>query len=114
MPAAYAIDQDWRGWAGAETVQAYMANQDFVVRPATEYADPTMDDDLNLIWTQVRKAIVDGTWNLVYAKNDGAFNYLLSQMIKNANGYGFETCAELGRSEAAMWRQMVQDIQNAE
>jgi putative aldouronate transport system substrate-binding protein len=91
-----------------------MANQHFVVKPATPYTDATMDDDLNLIWTQVRKAIVDGTWNLVYAKNDGEFNYLLNQMIKNADGYGYETCAEFARNEAARWWSMVQAIQSGE
>jgi putative aldouronate transport system substrate-binding protein len=112
--AEYAIDQDWRDWAGVQNVQAYMANQHFVVKPATPYTDATMDDDLNLIWTQVRKAIVDGTWNLVYAKNDGEFNYLLNQMIKNADGYGYERCAEFARNEAARWWSMVQVIQSGE
>ena len=112
--AEYDIDQDWRDWAGVETVQDYMATTNYVVKPATEYADPTMDDDLNLIWTQVKKAITDGTWNLVYAKSDGEYNYLLTQIVKNADGYGYETCEAWGETEAARWWQMVEALNAAQ
>ncbi|HPF88495.1 MAG TPA: hypothetical protein PK537_10635 [Candidatus Limiplasma sp.] len=112
--AEYDIDQDWRDWAGVETVQEYMGNQNYVVKPATEYTDPTMSDDLDLVWKQVKKAIVDGTWNLIYAKSDGEFNYLLTQLKKNADGYGYQTCVEFAQNEADRWWQMVEALKAEE
>lgn len=96
------MEQDWRDYTGALTSLEYLKSKDFIVAPATSFKDTEMTDEFEIMWNQVTKCIVNGTWNAIYAKNDMEFNYIVNDMIKKANNYGYEECKEWSQNEAAI------------
>ena len=75
-----------------------------MVAPGTSYAIGVRSDELKVKWTQVTKTIKDGTWNAIYAKNDGELNYLINDMIRKAKAYGYDDCVAWAQNEAAIRR----------
>ena len=98
------IEQDWRDYTGFDNIQAFLESRDYTVAPGTSYSIGVRGDDLKVKWTQVTKTIRDGTWNAIYAKNDGELNYLLKDMANKAKAYGYEECVAWSLSEAAIRR----------
>ena len=99
--ASCEIEQDWRDYTGATTSLEYLKGKTFRVAPATTYKDTEMTDEFEVMWNQVTKCIVNGTWNAIYAKNDKEFEYIVNNMIKSANAYGYAKCKEWSLNEAA-------------
>ncbi|MGN0507415.1 MAG: extracellular solute-binding protein [Lachnospiraceae bacterium] len=99
--ASCEMEQDWRDYTGAATSLEYLKGKTFRVAPATTYKDTEMTDEFEVMWNQVTKCIVNGTWNAIYAKNDKEFEYIVNNMIKSANAYGYAKCKEWSLNEAA-------------
>ena len=104
LPAQSDIEQDWRDYTGFDNIQDFLGSRNFKVAPGTSYSIGVRSDDLKVKWTQVTKAIKDGTWNAIYAKNDGEFNYLIKDMQNKARAYGYEECVAWSQNEAAIRR----------
>lgn len=98
------IEQDWRDYTGFDNIQAFLESRDYTVAPGTSYSIGVRGDALKVKWTQVTKTIRDGTWNAIYAKNDGELNYLLKDMANKAKAYGYEECVAWSLNEAAIRR----------
>lgn len=103
-PAKTDIEQDWRDYTGFENTQSFLGGHKYVVAPGTSYAIGVRSDELKVKWTQVTKTIKDGTWNAIYAKNDGELNYLINDMIRKAKAYGYDDCVAWAQNEAAIRR----------
>ena len=81
-PAQSVIEKDWRDYFKVTNVNEYMKKGKYLVVPGTSYSEPKRSDELELIWTQVTQAIKQYSWRAIYAKNDGEFNYHVSEMIR--------------------------------
>ena len=95
-------EKDWREYNGAVSSLEYIKTKNFVVAPATTFKDTEMTDEFEIMWNQVTKCIVNGTWNAIYAKNDKEFEFIVNNMIKQANAYGYEECKAWSQNEAAI------------
>ena len=102
IPANSDIEQDWRDYTGFDNVQDLLGSHRFTVAPGTSYSIGVRSNELKIKWTQVTKAIRDGTWNAIYAKNDGEFNFLIRDMTSKANAYGYADCVAWSQNEAAL------------
>lgn len=98
------VEQDWRDYTGFSNIQSFLDSRKFTLAPGTSYSTSPKNSELKVTWTQVTKTIKDGTWNAIYAKNDGEFNFLIKEMIKKAKAYGYDTCVEWSANEAAIRR----------
>ena len=108
--ASYEIYQDWRDYTGCMTSDQYMSGHNYLVMPDIPYSESAKDAELSVIWSQVAKTIVNYSWRAIYAKNDGEFNYHISEMRKMCNQYGFDKCLEWCNQEAAIKWQLTQDL----
>ena len=101
----YEIQQDWRDYTGFTLAEQYMENTcDYVIKPETTHAESSKSTDLTLEWKNVTNAIVTYSWRAIMAKNDGEFNYHVSEMKKLCNEYGYADCVAWSQAEAdAIW-----------
>lgn len=96
------IEQDWRDHVGYDYVQEYMGSRNYTLIPGTSYSEPKRPKELELIWTQVKQAVTKKySWQAIYAKSDGEFDYLIQQMIKTCKEYGYDQILEWSREQAA-------------
>lgn len=100
------IEQDWRDKTGCKSVNEYMESGKYVVAPLTSYSQSTKDDELKTTWNQVTECITNGSWNAIYAKNDAEFDKIVTNMKKDAAKYGYDTCVEWSKNEAAIKRSL--------
>lgn len=95
------LEQDWRDYVGYDYTQDYMESRDYTLIPGTSYSEPKRSDELELIWTQVKQAIVTYSWRAMYAKNDAEFDYQIQQMVKTCNEYGYDQILAWSQEQAA-------------
>ncbi|MGN0435752.1 MAG: extracellular solute-binding protein [Wujia sp.] len=100
--AQYEIEADWREFTGANSINQYMLKTDYVVMPGSDYVASVKSDELKATWSQVTTEITTGSWKAIYAKTDEEFDQIVDQMIKNANGFGYQECLEWSKNEAAI------------
>lgn len=98
--AVYEIDQDWRDVTGANSVNEYMLKTDYIVQPGSDYAASVKSDELKTTWAQVSTAITTGSWKAMYAESDEEYDKIVDEMIKDANGYGYQECLDWCLDEA--------------
>ncbi len=89
LPAQTQIEQDWRDWADAVSVEDYLGKGKFVVAPGSAFSIGTKDEDLQMKANQMQTCIKTGTWNALYAKSDAEFDSLVAKMTEEAKGYGY-------------------------
>ena len=96
-----AAEADWREFTGGVNNQQYMETTNYTVYPTiSEYSMPEKDAELNLKWDQVKVAVVNGTWNAIYAKDDATFDSVVSQMRTDAEAYGYQDCVDWCKEQA--------------
>lgn len=96
----YEILNDWRAWSGFTTQDELLESRDFVIAVGTTYSEMPRDDELELKWQQVSKAICDYSWQAIYAPNDDEFNNIVAEMKDVTAGYGYEEVCQFYRDEA--------------
>lgn len=96
----FEILDDWRNFTGFTTFDQYLDSRGHVVAPGTTYAETKRDDELELKWQQVSKAIQDGSWKAIYAANDAEYDAAVAEMITLTKGYGYDEVADFYREEA--------------
>jgi multiple sugar transport system substrate-binding protein/putative aldouronate transport system substrate-binding protein len=96
------IEQSWRDFHGGikRTTEYLRNNGHFSVSIGSRYSARRMSRELTTIWNQVKNAIVDGSWDAIYARSDEEFDAIVAQMIANAKAYGYDTCIEWIEEEA--------------
>ncbi len=100
------IEQDWRDHVGFDYIQEYMESGNYSVIPGTSYSQPKRSAELEVTWTQVTEAIKTYSWRAIYAKNDGEFDYLVNQMIKICDEYGYDDLLEWSLEQAEVRYQL--------
>ena len=108
--ATYAIQEDWRAWAGVSLADQYFERiGKYTVMPDIPYSESVRNDALKVKWDKVTKAIVDNSWLAIYAKADGEFNMHINNMKRQCNAYGYAECVEWSKGEAAVKWQLAQE-----
>ena len=111
--ASYAVQEDWRAWAGVSLADQYFEKiNKYNVMPDIPYSENVRDDALKVKWSNVTKSIVNNSWLAVYAKADGEFNMHIRNMINQCKNYGYEECVEWSKQEAAVKWQLSQEQAN--
>lgn len=110
--ARNAMEEDWRDVTDATTVQDYLEDRNFKVAVGTEYSAGSRSDELDIIWNQVTDAIVDYSWQAIYASSDAQFNFIVNDMINAANSFGYDECVAWCVAEAAARYALEQAVLN--
>ena len=93
-------EKDWRDTTGAESQWEYLETTQYTVIPAANYAEKSRSSELDLVWEQVKKEIVNGSWKAIYAKDDDEFASYVKDMRDTCNGYGYDDCVTWCKKEA--------------
>ena len=109
-----AVEQSWRDWAGAVRADEFLDNNGYTaVAIGTKFAMATPDNDLELVWTQVRECIKQGSWQAIYSESDAEFDYRVGKMIKDAKAYGYDECIEWAAAQAQLRKAAENDAKGA-
>ena len=84
----------------------------FTLSPASSYAKPEMEAELQTTWKQVTTTIKNSSWEAMYAKTDAEFDKIVANMKKEANNYGYDKCVEWSKEEAAKRKACEDALQN--
>lgn len=95
------IEQDWRDYTSSDSVNDYFEQREYVVAPGTSFTIETKEDEFKTTWSQVTTEIKNSSWKAMYAKTDSEYEKIINQMIKNAKSYGYDTCVEWSKKQAA-------------
>ena len=95
-------EADWREKTGSTSAQEYLDSTDYSLVPKPVYSSEEKEPELELQWQQVTKAIREGTWKAMYAKNDKEFESRVKKMIEAADGYGYGACVKWCEKDAAL------------
>jgi len=93
------IEQDWRTKTGFNDTQSYIESKNYSVIPGVSFGEGTRDAELSLKWNNVRNAIVQLSWQAMYADSDSKFNSLINQMTIQCKGYGYNDCVTWSKEE---------------
>lgn len=105
------LEQDWRDHVGYDYTQDYMESLNYTLIPGTSYSEPKRDDELDVIWEQVKQAVTTYSWRAIYAKSDAEFEYQVKEMIRICNEYEYDRILEWSREQAAV-RYELQQAEN--
>ena len=95
-------DAAWREYTGANGTQSYMSTVNYtMISTVSSYSEPERLPDLELKWNQVKTAVVNGTWNAMYAKSDEEFESIVAKVRKDCDAYGYAECIDWCREQAA-------------
>lgn len=95
-------DKDWREFTGCTTVEEYMENTDYRVMIATTYSESSKSAELDVVWNQVAEAIVNYSWQAIYAESDEEFDSIVKEMRGRVRAYDpQEQCRAWCEGEAA-------------
>lgn len=86
------IEQDWRDFTGAVSVNEYIKGHSYVVIPEVYYEATEKSSELQEAWKQVAECIEKGSWDAVYAKSEDEFEDIIERMQAEAMELGYEKC----------------------
>lgn len=97
-----ALGEDWSTYMGADTTMEYLEkNNKILVAPGSSYSVPEADSNITTVRGQCKSAIVDGSWKMIFAKDDAEFDSLKKDMQKTAKGLGYDDVLEVDMKNAA-------------
>jgi len=97
-----ALDEDWSTYMGADTTMEYLEKNDkILVAPGSSYSVPEADSNITTVRGQCKSAIVDGSWKMIFAKDDAEFSSLKKDMQKTAKGLGYDDVLKVDMKNAA-------------
>ncbi len=97
------VEKDWRDHFGVSSVEEYMQSTNYTV--CKEYSFPAKTDDFKTTWSSVTDIIVTYSWRALYANSDAEFDKIVSDMIQQANSYGYQDCVQWSVDQAALRHQ---------
>lgn len=97
------VEKDWRDHFGVSSVEEYMQSTNYTV--CNEYSFPAKADDFKTTWSSVTDIIVTYSWRALYANSDAEFDKIVSDMIQQANSYGYQDCVQWSVDQAALRHQ---------
>lgn len=107
------IEADWREVTGCSTVSERIEKTNYLLIPGTTYSGGVKSDELQVIWNQVATCIKDNSWRAIFAKSEEEFDQIVSEMISQANEYGYDQCVEFQQNEATLRAQAEDELKAA-
>lgn len=98
--ASCEMEQAWREFTGAVSVNEYIRGQGYVVIPEVNYQATTKGSELEACWEQVAECIENGSWDAVYAESEAEFEQVITRMQEEAVQLGYEKCTAWCEYEA--------------
>lgn len=94
------VEQDWRDHFNVSSVEEYMGTTKYTV--CDEFSFASKSDDFKTTWKGVTDIIVTYSWRALYANSQEEFNTIVSEMIQQANAYGYQDCVQWSVEQAAL------------
>jgi hypothetical protein len=92
--AASKLDKSWKTAMGAESMVDYIKkNNMLAVAAGNSYVAPTDTADIKNKREQCGKAVVDASWQMVFAKDDAKFNSIWTDLKAQLKGFGWDDVA---------------------
>ncbi|MDE6357105.1 MAG: extracellular solute-binding protein, partial [Eubacteriales bacterium] len=80
---------DWREKMGANySIEFLEKNNQIAIEPGSGYNSPPEGSKMTTLRGQIKSAIVENSWKMVFAKDENEFNSYLQQMRDTAYGLG--------------------------
>jgi multiple sugar transport system substrate-binding protein/putative aldouronate transport system substrate-binding protein len=90
--AATKLDKDWQAAYGAENMLDYITKHNMLsVAPGNSYVAPTDSEDIKNARSQCSSVVVNTSWQMVFAKDQAAFDSLWADMKTQLQGLGWES-----------------------
>jgi multiple sugar transport system substrate-binding protein/putative aldouronate transport system substrate-binding protein len=107
-----AAETDWREKTGAFNFQDYMLNRagGYRVSLGTTYSEPVRSAELKNVWEQVITAIVNYSWQAIYAETPQQYNEIVAEMISVTKEYGYDQCIEWSENEAQIRKALEDEV----
>ena len=85
------MKKDWAAKFGAaEPVDWMKANNKLVVSPNVSVSLPSDSADIAVIRNQCNSTLCDYSWNMIFAKDDAAFDAMWDEMTVQLDGFGYQ------------------------
>ncbi len=96
------LTEDWSAkMDGATTTIDYLeANDEILVAPGASYTAPADSSEIETLRNQVKAAVVQYSWQMVFADSEAQFESLKSQLIETAKGLGYEKVLDVDLANA--------------
>lgn len=96
------LSDDWSAQMdGASTTIEYLETNDAIlVAPGASYTAPADDSETETLRNQVKAAVVQYSWQMVFADSEAQFESLKSELIEKAKGLGYDEVLEVDMANA--------------
>ncbi|SHK24127.1 multiple sugar transport system substrate-binding protein [Anaerocolumna jejuensis DSM 15929] len=95
------LDTDWQDKMKAKTTLEYLQNNDkILVAPGSGYSTPLETSDITTLRNQCKAAIVQYSWQMIFAKDKAKFDSLLKEMQDTVDGLGYAEVLKLDMKNA--------------
>ncbi|MCC2594567.1 extracellular solute-binding protein [Tessaracoccus sp. OS52] len=96
------VIEDWSAKMGGATnsMEYLRANDQLLVAPGASYAAPADSSEIETLRNQAKATIVEYSWRMSFAANEGEFESLLKEMQDTANGLGYDKVLEFDMANA--------------
>jgi len=93
---------DWSANMGdaTSTMEYLQTNDQVLVAPGASYAAPADDSEIETLRNQVKEIIKQYSWQMVFASNEAQFDSLRDELIKTAEGLGYDKVLEFDMTNA--------------
>lgn len=86
-----ALWDDWSTFMDAQSSIEYLTKNDqIVIAPGCSFSEVAETSEITTIRSQCKSVIVDYSWRMVFAEDEGEFNSLLQEMQDTVNSLGYE------------------------
>ncbi|MFC8598468.1 ABC transporter substrate-binding protein [Isoptericola sp. NPDC057191] len=96
------VTDDWASHMGdpTSTMDYLQKNDQVVVAPGSSFAAPADSSEIEAIRSQVKAAIIENSWKMVFAKDQAEFDSLLQGMQQTVEGLGYAKVLEFDMANA--------------
>ncbi|MFE6971855.1 ABC transporter substrate-binding protein [Isoptericola sp. NPDC057653] len=96
------LTDDWSSRMGdaTSTMEYLQKNDQVVVAPGSSFTAPADGSEIEAIRSQAKAAIIEGSWKMVFAKDQAEFDSLLAGMQKTVDGLGYAKVLEFDMANA--------------
>ncbi|MCM3695336.1 extracellular solute-binding protein [Microbacterium oleivorans] len=95
------VTDDWSAKMGATTTMDYLRENDqLLVGPGASYTPEADSSEIETLRNQAKAAIVQTSWQMVFAENDAQFDSLFASLQETAAGLGYDKVLEVDMSRA--------------
>lgn len=86
------LTDDWSAKMGdaTSTMEYLKANDQLLVAPGASFTTPADSSEIETLRNQIKEIIKQYSWQMVFAENEAQFTSLRDELIKTANGLGYD------------------------